>query len=77
MNQGMSAGANEFQMKGCFHPNLIYSKSCQLNEDCYLKGLHAKIITSEARVIQKPFSAAPCKGKHFSESSETKTSTSV
>lgn len=65
MNQGMSAGANEFQMKVCFHPNLIYSKFCQRNKDCYLKGLHAKVLTSKARAIQKPFSAAPCKGKRF------------
>jgi len=65
MNQGMSTGANELQMKVCFHPNLIYSKSCQPNEDCRLKGSHAKITTSEARATQKLFNAAPCKGKHF------------
>lgn len=60
-----STGANELQMKVCFRPNLIYSKSFQPNEDCRLKGSHTKITTSEARAIQKPFNAAPCKGKHF------------
>lgn len=62
MNQGMNTGANELQMKVCFRPNLIYSKSCQPNEDCRLKGSHKKITTSEARATQKPFNATPCKG---------------
>lgn len=65
MNQGMNKGANELQMKVCFRPNLIYSTSCQPNEDCCLKGSHKKITTSEARATQKPFNAAPCKGKLF------------
>lgn len=77
MNQRMSAGTNELEMKVCFSPNLIYSKSRQPDEDCYWKGSLTKITTSETRTIQKPFSAAPHKGKYFPESSEPKTSMSL